>query len=151
MPETTALPVGHVGINVTDLDRSIAFYRALLGHDVLATSPDPDQRWALLGSGGAFVVTLWEQARGDYDASRAGLHHLSFQVPDGAAVAAAADRLRGLGVEPLHGGVVAQYQGSDAVGVFFHDPDGTRLEVSCAHGSAEADAPFGAAPTCGFF
>jgi lactoylglutathione lyase len=151
MTATTALPVGHVGINVTELDRSVAFYRALFGHEVVATSPDPDQRWALLGSGGALVITLWEQARGAYDGSHAGLHHLSFQVAGGDAVAAAADRLRLLGVEPLHGGTVPVVKGSDAVGLFFHDPDGTRLEVSCAAGTAEAEAPFGAAPTCGFF
>jgi hypothetical protein len=44
-------------------------------------------------------------------------------------------------------------RGSDAVGLFFEDPAGTRLEVSCAHGAAEAaaDAAFGSAPTCGFF
>jgi hypothetical protein len=49
-------------------------------------------------------------------------------------------------------GVVPHGEGRDSGGVFFTDPDGTRLEVFTSNGVAdEGKAPFADAPTCGFF
>jgi lactoylglutathione lyase len=145
------LTAGHVGINVTDLARSTAFYTRLLGLDLLSESPDPDRRYAFLGIGGAPVLTLWQQADGRYDPARPGLHHLSFQVEDVAAVREAERRLRELSGEPLHGGVVPHREGATSGGIFFLDPDGTRLEVYAPTGADGAAPPTADAPTCGFF
>ncbi|GAA4012777.1 VOC family protein [Allokutzneria multivorans] len=146
-----ALKAGHVGINVTDLDRSTAFYRRVLGVDVLGSSAEADRRYAFLGRDGALLVTLWQQSGGVFATDRPGLHHMSFEVPDIADVRRAESTLRELGVEILHDGVVPHGEGASSGGVFFHDPDGTRLEIYAPSGADTAAAPTSGAPTCGFF
>jgi lactoylglutathione lyase len=47
--------------------------------------------------------------------------------------------------------VVAHREGSASGGIFFHDPDGTRLEIYAPSGAENAPVPDAAAPTCGFF
>ena len=50
----TALKTGHVGLNVTDLDRSLAFYGRVFGFDVQAEGTDADptagRSWAAAAS-----------------------------------------------------------------------------------------------------
>ncbi|GAA3384034.1 VOC family protein [Cryptosporangium minutisporangium] len=154
-PERTApltgLTTGHVGLNVTDLVRSRNFYADVLGLDVLGTSTDPGREYAFLGVDGALVLTLWQQSDGRFDPRRPGLHHLSFQVADAAAVATAEARVRACGAEFVHDGVVAHGEGARSGGIFFLDPDGTRLEVFAPTGAENAPAPTEDAPTCGFF
>src|SRR3990170_2872722 len=101
MPTTT----GHVGINVTSLDRSHDFYADVFGLTRIGGSDDAGRRFAFLGDGerlllppppraGApaggprrfaflgdgerLVLTLWEQSAGRFDNKAPGLHHLSF-------------------------------------------------------------------------
>ena len=47
--------------------------------------------------------------------------------------------------------MVAHREGGASGGIFFHDPDGTRLEISVPTGAETAPAPSSDAPTCGFF
>ena len=143
---------GHVGLNVTDLDRSAAFYRAVFGFDVMNEGSDPQRRFVFLGDGARLVLTLWQQAEGAFSSRHAGLHHLSFQVDDIEQVRAAERRLRVLGAPLYHGGIVPHAEGAQSGGVFFADPDGTRLEIYAPSGVDEdAAAPTAGAPTCGFF
>ncbi|ANP55081.1 lactoylglutathione lyase [Streptomyces griseochromogenes] len=146
------LRTGHTGLNVTDLDRSLAFYRDVLGFALLAEGKEDDRRYAFLGDGGdAPVLTLWQQAREPYDDGRAGLHHLAFTADSMDRVRVYETALRGAGVEFHHEGVVAHGEGAASGGIFFHDPDGTRLEISAPLGAEQAPAPHTSAPTCGFF
>lgn len=46
------LQTGHVGVNVTDLERSLAFYQAVFGFDVMAEGKEAGRRWAFLGREG---------------------------------------------------------------------------------------------------
>ena len=147
----TALATGHVGLNVTDLDRSLTFYRRALGFEVQAEGTDADRRWAFLGRDGKLLVTLWQQAGDAYGAGRAGLHHLSFQVESIEDVEDVQAALDELGAEFLYDGVVPHGEGVSSGGIFFTDPDGIRLEVYAPSGADTAQAPSGAAPTCGFF
>ncbi|MBB1245977.1 VOC family protein [Streptomyces durbertensis] len=153
MSVTTAgtLTTGHVGINVTDVGRSADFYRRVLGFEVLHEGRDGERRWVFLGQGGTLVLTLWQQADGGYDAGRAGLHHLSFQAGSLAEVREKEAVLRELGAEFAYDGVVPHGEGAASGGVFFHDPDGVRLEIYAPSGAESADAPVTSAPTCGFF
>ncbi|WP_174188356.1 VOC family protein [Nocardia barduliensis] len=145
------LATGHIGLNVSDLDRSVDFYRRALGFEQLAASTDAQRRWAFLGADGKLVVTLWEQSDGAFSTATPGLHHLSFQV-DGIDQVRAVERvLRELSVDFAHDGVVAHGEGVASGGIFFTDPDGIRLEVYAPSGAETAPAPSGAAPTCGFF
>ncbi|MFG2605799.1 VOC family protein [Streptomyces sp. NPDC048514] len=146
------LRTAHTGLNVTDLDRSLAFYRDVLGFALLAEGKEGDRRYAFLGEGGEMpVLTLWQQAQGPYDRGRAGLHHLAFTADSVDRVREYETALRAAGVEFAYEGVVAHREGSPSGGIFFHDPDGTRLEISVPHGAQGAPAPHDSAPTCGFF
>ncbi|WP_454196958.1 VOC family protein [Nocardia sp. Marseille-Q1738] len=145
------LVTGHIGLNVSDLDRSVDFYRRALGFEQLAASADAERRWAFLGADGKLVVTLWEQSDGTFSAETPGLHHLSFQVDTIDHVRAVERVLRELSVTFAHDGVVAHGEGVASGGIFFTDPDGIRLEVYAPSGAESAPAPSGAAPTCGFF
>ncbi|MFF1449499.1 VOC family protein [Streptomyces sp. NPDC058274] len=142
---------GHIGLNVTDLDRSLGFYRDVLGFEVLGEGKEEERRYAFLGEGGTLALTLWQQARGPYDAGRAGLHHLALEVDSVERVGEYETALRAYGAEFAHEGVVAHREGSASGGIFFHDPDGIRLEIYAPSGADEAPAPSGSAPTCGFF
>nr|WBO78025.1 VOC family protein [Streptomyces sp. SBE_14.2] len=145
------LRTGHVGLNVTDLDRSLAFYRDVLGFALLAEGKEEGRRYAFLGDGGAPVLTLWQQAGEAYDGTRSGLHHLAFQVDSVERVRAYETALREYGAEFAHDGVVAHAEGAGSGGIFFFDPDGVRLEISVPSGAEGAPAPHESAPTCGFF
>ncbi|MBF6436002.1 VOC family protein [Nocardia cyriacigeorgica] len=148
---TPQLATGHIGLNVTDLTRSVDFYRRALGFQQLAASTDEHRKWAFLGADGALVLTLWQQSDGAFAASSPGLHHLSFQVDTLEQVRAVEATLRELSVEFAYDGVVAHGEGASSGGIFFADPDGIRLEVYAPGGAESAPAPSGAAPTCGFF
>lgn len=148
---TATLQTGHVGLNVTDLARSIAFYRKVFGLEVMGEQAEGDRRYAFLGLDGTLMITLWQQSDGRFATDLPGLHHLSFQVPDIDAVRRAEATLRGLGAELVYDGIVPHGEGASSGGVFFTDPDGVRLEIYAPAGAQVSSAPTQGAPTCGFF
>lgn len=117
--------VGHVHLKVSDLERSVAFYREALGFEVM-------QR---LGDGAAFLsaggyhhhlgLNTWE-SRGSGPAPRraAGLFHVAFRYPTRHALGQALRRLRSAGV-PLEG--AADHGVSEAL--YLRDPDDNGLEL----------------------
>ncbi|MFE9576134.1 VOC family protein [Nocardia sp. NPDC006044] len=145
------LATGHIGLNVSDLERSVDFYRRALGFEQLGASADGERKWAFLGAGGRLSLTLWQQSTGAFSVETPGLHHLSFQVDSIDQVRAVEAVLREHSVRILHDGVVAHGEGAASGGIFFTDPDGIRLEVYAPSGAESAPAPSGEAPTCGFF
>jgi len=145
------LATGHVGLNVTDLDRSVDFYRRALGFEQLGASADGEHRFAFLGADGKLQLTLWQQSDGRFSAATPGLHHLSFQVDTIEQVRAVEAVLKELAVTFAYDGVVAHGEGAVSGGIFFTDPDGIRLEVYAPVGADAAPTPSGSAPTCGFF
>lgn len=151
MSTIKALQTGHVGLNVTDLDRSVSFYKAVFGFDVVAEGKEADRRFAFLGRDGKLLVTLWQQSEGAFPADRAGLHHLSFQVETIDEVKAVEQILRGLDARFAYDGVVPHGENGTSGGIFFTDPDGIRLEIYAPTGADPSDAPTEGAPTCGFF
>ncbi|MET9955603.1 VOC family protein [Streptomyces sp. NPDC006339] len=145
------LTTAHIGLNVTDLERSLGFYGEVLGFQVLREGKEEGRRYALLGQEGRLTLTLWQQAEGGYDSGRAGLHHLAFQAESIDHVRAAEAALKARGTHFAYEGVVPHAEGAASGGIFFHDPDGTRLEISVPSGAEGAEAPVESAPTCGFF
>lgn len=146
-----AMRTGHVGLNVTNLERSRTFYQEVFGFEVVSQKVDGERHFAFLGDGQQLVLTLWEQSSGRFSPAQPGLHHLSFEVPSVEAVQAYEQRLGRLGVPLLYDGVVPHREGADSGGIFFEDPDGVRLEIFTPHGLAGRRAPNPDAPTCGFF
>ena len=142
---------GHIGLNVSDLDRSVGFYRKVFGFDVAGESADQARRYAFLSQDGTLVLTLWQQSEGTFAPGLPGLHHLSFQVPDIDAVRRAEAAVRETGAAIHHGGIVPHGEGASSGGAFFEDPDGIRLEIYAPSGADERPAPRSDAPTCGFF
>jgi lactoylglutathione lyase len=57
---------GHVGLNVTDVTRSLDFYQLLMELDVLGEGSQERRRFAFLGHDGAPVLTLWPQSTGSF-------------------------------------------------------------------------------------
>jgi lactoylglutathione lyase len=152
--DTNRLPVvqpGHAALNVTDLKRSTDFFVAALGLDVLAQSDQPGAQFAFLGQNGRLLLTLWPQSEGRFDAHRPGLHHLSFELPSMDAVRAAEERLRALGAKIHHGGLVSHGEGIPSGGLYFEDPDGTRVEIFSATGAEDLSPATAHGPSCGFF
>lgn len=148
---STQFTTGHIGLNVSNLERSAPFYQRVFGFEVIGESKDKARSYAFLAKNKELVLTLWQQAEGSFPKDRPGLHHLSFQVESIAQVREAEQRLRELGAVIHHGGIVPHAEGADSGGVFFEDPDGIRLEIFAASGAGATSAPHPGAPTCGFF
>ena len=116
--------IEHVNLTVSDLPRSIGFYRDLFGFEV---------RWQGTTSTGAEAahvgdersyVALFQASGGgrvEQDMERVGFNHFGVVVDD---LAAAKARLIELGVEP-HG--EADYEPGRRL--YFCDPDGIEIEL----------------------
>jgi catechol 2,3-dioxygenase len=117
--------VGHVHLRVADLDRSIAFYCAILGFDIT-------QRYgaeaAFLGAGGYhhyIGLNTWDSAGGTPPpAGHTGLFHSAFLYPDRAALAQVAARVVAAGIQ-IDG--AADHGVSEAL--YLRDPDQNGVEL----------------------
>ncbi|MER3446878.1 MAG: hypothetical protein C4291_08575 [Candidatus Dadabacteria bacterium] len=77
---TQTVQIGHIGLNVSDLNRSKGFYQEVFGFQVMSESQQKNRRFAFLGDGQNLILTLWEQSEGRFEKHRPGLHHLAFRV-----------------------------------------------------------------------
>ena len=136
------IPIGeihHLRLTVTDLERSRQFYTGLLGFEIAAESPPPEdpsaaETFKILFGGivmarGNLLMGLRPMApAGDhFDPDRVGLDHLSFSVPGRADLEQAARLFDEHGVR--HGEITSLASfGIDVLP--FEDPDGVQLELT---------------------
>ena len=117
--------IGHVHLKVADLERSLAFYRDVLGFEV---TQQIGSQAAFLSSGGYhhhIGLNTWESAGGNPPAFGAtGLYHVAILFPSGAELAGAVRRVLAAGI-PLDG--AADHGVSEAV--YLKDPDGNGVEL----------------------
>jgi len=146
------MQAAHIGINVTNLDRSTAFYSEIFGLSPMGGSDAAPRRFAFLGDGENLVLTLWEQSEGRFESTRPGLHHLSFMVTSIERVQEAEKKLLLRGTPFKYEGIVAHMEGAASGGIFFEDPDGTRLEIFTPSGVEGVESKATThGPACGFF
>ena len=126
--------VHHVDLVVSSIERSLPFYRDLLGplgyHGVTEVEGERGETiWYLFGPGTS--IGLREAQRDDdapYDRYRVGLHHLALEAASRAAVDERAEWLRGRGAE-FESGPDEYWYMPGYYAVFFYDPDGIKLEI----------------------
>lgn len=149
--QSQSLQTGHLGLNVSDIERSKQFYQDIFGFEVMAESREAGKRFVFLSRDQKLVLTLWEQSAERFNKQASGLHHLSFQVETIEAVKAAEQKLKQRGATLIYDGIVPHGEGAQSGGVFFEDPDGIRLEIYAPTGAGDQAAPTPGAPSCGFF
>ena len=138
--------IHHTGYTVSDLDRSVAFYRDLLGCEVIATQekeggylaaivgyPDAHVRMAHLRLPGAdHVIELFEYlappgGSADVEPKNVGASHLCFVTDD---LAGLYERLLAAGVSFVSPPVeVDTGINAGGYGLYIRDPDGIMVEL----------------------
>jgi glyoxylase I family protein len=133
--------VHHVDLVVSSIERSLPFYRELLGplgwHRVGEVEGERGETIFYL-SGPATAIGLREglsEADSPYDRYRVGLHHIAFEAATRGAVDERADWLREQGAEIESGPEEYAYI-PGYYAVFFYDPDGLKLEIVHVPGQA---------------
>lgn len=132
--------LGHVDLVCRDLNRSLAFYAAVLGPLGLATEPFlvPGERGELIHylrfpSPGAGSLGLRQAvAEQQFELYAPGLHHVSFTVETREDVDAAHAAAVAAGAEVLHAPRLWPEYHPDYYATFFLDPDGFRIEIAGA-------------------
>ena len=125
--------VHHVDLVVSSIERSLPFYRDLLGplgwHRVSEVEGERGETiWSLGGRECSIGLREAQSGAGEVDRYAVGLHHLAFEVGSRAVVDERADWLRSTGAllesEPQEYTYIPGYYA-----VFFYDPDGMKLEI----------------------
>jgi glyoxylase I family protein len=126
--------IHHVDIVVSSIERSLPFYRELLGplgwHGISEVEGERGETiWYLLGHEAQIGLReAQSKDREGYDRYKIGLHHLGIEVASRAAVDERAGWLRRNGA--LLESDPQEYTYSPGYyAVFFYDPDGMKLEI----------------------
>jgi lactoylglutathione lyase len=127
-PKTGTIALGNIGLNVSDLDISEAFYQEVFGLRVAEESLQLPRRFASMAREGKTVLTLWEHTGSKLEQCSRGLHHLTFEADSLEEVNRTKGILDNLGAcwfeaEGLH------KEGSGTAALYFADPDGNRIKL----------------------
>jgi catechol 2,3-dioxygenase len=118
--------IGHVHLRVSDLDRSVRFYRDLMGFDLVARLGDEA---AFLSAGGYhhhIGLNTWESAGGPPPPrGTTGLYHFAVNYPERRDLAVALKRL-------LEGGwsIDGASDHGTHEAIYLHDPDYNGIELA---------------------
>lgn len=129
MPDAYTIPaqttIGHVHLKVSDLERSVGFYRDVLGFEVQMMY---GTQAAFLSAGGYhhhLGLNTWESAGAEPAPRRApGLYHVAILFPGERDLAIAVKQVLGAGI-PLSG--ASDHGVSKAI--YLDDPDGNGIEL----------------------
>jgi catechol 2,3-dioxygenase-like lactoylglutathione lyase family enzyme len=130
------MPIGHLGLNVPDLEVARAYYELLMpALDLEPFLSDADQVAYRPAGGkpGTYLFIYRALDAGDYSRDRAGLQHLAFMVRTRSAVDRVHELVRGLGSEVLHAPRVFPEYPQPYYATFWLDPHGFTLEAVCHH------------------
>ncbi|MGV9774137.1 VOC family protein [Streptosporangium sp. NPDC003464] len=128
------MPLGHIGMNVSDLVRAKAYYDEFLpqvGFESFFAADDEFSYRPADGKPGTYLFFYPAVEDGDYSRHRPGLQHLAFMVKTRQEV----DRLHawaaGRGATVLHAPREFPQYGPAYYATFWEGPDGVMLEVVC--------------------
>jgi glyoxylase I family protein len=125
--------IHHVDLVVSSIERSLPFYRELLGplgwHGISEVEGERGETiWYLNGRDTSIGLREAQTKDGKVDRYSVGLHHLAFEAVSRAVVNERAEWLRTNGAllesEPQEYTYLPGYYA-----VFFYDPDGLKLEI----------------------
>jgi catechol 2,3-dioxygenase len=117
LPEQTH--IGAVTLQVSDIERSLVFYRDFLGFSEIAR----DATAIKLGVDGRPLVVLRSGANGPLRQRRLGLYHFAILLPERAALGRALEHLVSSGLQPG----ASDHLVSEAL--YISDPDGLGIEI----------------------
>ena len=125
--------VHHLGLTVSDAERSARWYEAVLGFERVGGFGDaaaPRQKVFLRHPSFAIRLGLVEHhgaAKDRFDETRVGLDHLAFEVASDQELVEWANRLRSLGI--AFSPVAQSHSIPGAAVIVFRDPDNIQLEL----------------------
>jgi len=126
--------IGHLGLNVADLEATRQYYRALLpllDYEPFLDAPDQFAYKPVGDRRGAYLFFYPAPEVGDVSRHRPGLQHLAFIVPTRSAVDAALARAVELDSEIVHPARRWPEYPPPYYAAFWLDPDGFYLEAVC--------------------
>lgn len=130
------MPVGHLGLNVRDLEAARRYYDRLMPALEFEPFLSEAAQFAYRPAGGrpgTFVFVYPALDGGDYSRDRAGLQHVAFMLRTRSAVDAVHRLVRELGSTVLHEPRVFPEYPQPYYATFWLDPDGFMLEAVCHH------------------
>ncbi|MGH2921543.1 MAG: VOC family protein [Gaiellaceae bacterium] len=133
--------IHHVDIVVSSIERSLPFYRDLLGplgwHGVSEVQGERGETiWYLWGPGSSVGLRRATTRRETpFDRYEVGLHHLAFEAASRATVDERAEWVIEQGMQ-IESGPEEYWYSPGYYAVFFYDPDGMKLEIVHVPGHA---------------
>src|SRR3712207_4377176 len=128
-----AATIGHVALNVADLERAVAFYRDVLGLGLVRRLGEGAVFLAARGYHQQLALVAWESQGGSPPPpGHTGLHHVAIRYPNRRELARAVRRLLDHGVAIAS---AADHGVNEAV--YLRDPDGNGLELNYDRDRAE--------------
>jgi catechol 2,3-dioxygenase-like lactoylglutathione lyase family enzyme len=130
------MPIGHIGLNVPDLDAARAYYDPLMAavdFEVFVSEPDQFAYRPAGAKPGTYVFVYRALEPGDDSRDRAGLQHIAFMVRTRSAVDHVHELVRALGSTVLHEPRNFPEYPQPYYATFWLDPHGFMLEAVCHH------------------
>lgn len=129
------MPLGHLGLNVTDLDASRRYYDALmplLDYEPFLVNDDEFAYRPTQGKVGTYLFFYPADRQAQpYSATATGLQHLAFMVASRAKVDAAHRLACDLGSPSVHQPQHWPQYPPPYYAAFWRDPDGVMVEAVC--------------------
>ena len=120
-----ARKLGHVVMNVSDLDASLDFYTRVTGAEIVSYNRDARIAFLSLGQQHHDIALVQHATEGVPDSTRSGLFHMAWQLADFAELQAAYKELTAAGIE------LDPIQHNITNSLYMHDPDGNMVELYC--------------------
>ncbi len=145
------MKVGHIGLNVNDIEVSKKFYMELFDFELINESLLQNEKFSFLGNNNKILVTLWEQSNKKFSTSTAGLHHLAFEVENIEKLKYFEKKVNSLQIKKIYDDIVLHNENADSGGIFFLDPDGIRIEIYVKNDVKSIVKNNNVSRPCGFF